>query len=290
MSRATLIPLLLYVATWFSTWWVGRMHIDLGAGGTGRGVTPTDLFWAGLQYAAAVMAILTAHELGHYFQSLRYRIPATLPVFIPMPFNPFGTMGAIIFQRPGVATRRQLFDVAVSGPLAGLVVTIPLCVYGLMQSRIEAFLPTADAVRLGDPLILKWFAAAILGPLGPNEDYILNPVLMAGWVGLFITALNLFPVGQLDGGHLLYCLLGRRANVISRRLFAGVLAIVVLGGLFVDERLWAWSVMVLLVGMTGTGHPPTANDREPLGTVRTVLGWLTLAFLPLGFTPIPFLG
>lgn len=296
MSRRRWLPWVLFVATCLSTWFTGAQYYDLGpvSREEAKRILASWTFWdvalQGLMYAGPVMLILTAHEFGHYLQALRYRVPASPPYFIPMPFNPFGTMGAIIFQRPGVATRRQLFDIAVSGPLAGLVLTVPICLYGLSMSRIADISPTASRIAFGDPPLLKLFATWMIGPLGPNQDYVLNPLLMAGWVGLFITALNLFPLGQLDGGHILYCLLGRRANSLSQALFVILFVVVLIGGTYYDERLMAWSLMLVLVGLTGSAHPPTANDVEPLGWGRTIVGWLTLAVLPLGFTPVPILG
>jgi membrane-associated protease RseP (regulator of RpoE activity) len=296
MSRRRYLPWILFFATCLSTWQTGVQYIDFGPL-TEPEIRRLIASWSvwdfavrGLAYAIPVMLILTAHEFGHYLQAVRYRVPASPPFFIPMPFNPFGTMGAIIFQQPGVATRRQLFDIAVSGPLAGLVLTIPFCLYGLSQSRIVDILPGVPRTGFGDPLLLKWMAMWMVGPLGPRQDYILNPMLMAGWVGMFITALNLIPIGQLDGGHLLYCLVGRRAHRVARMLFVALFLAVVVGGYFYDERLYAWTLMLALVALTGTAHPPTADDRERLGATRTVVGWLTLGFLPLGFTPIPILG
>ncbi len=112
---------------------------------------------------------------------------------------------------------------------------------------------------------------------------------MAGWVGIFITALNLFPIGQLDGGHILYCLLGPSARRITRTLYRVIVAIVLIGGLFFEPRYMSWLVMILLLRLGGVEHPPTANDTEPLGWLRVALGWLTLAFVVIGFTPIPIL-
>lgn len=287
--RRWVTPLILYAATWLTTWYAGLLYSNVRGGWD-------ELLYDALRYAGPVMLILTAHELGHFFQAVRYGVPASFPWFIPMPpvlfgmlLNPFGTMGAVIVQRPGIATRRQMFDIAITGPLAGLAITIPVVLWGLGESRIEAFAPDAPGFRFGDPLLLRWLARWYLGPLAPGEDYILNPPLMAGWVGIFITALNLFPIGQLDGGHILYCLLGPSARRITRTLYRVIVAIVLIGGLFFEPRYMSWLVMILLLRLGGVEHPPTANDTEPLGRLRIVLGWLTLAFVVIGFTPIPIL-
>lgn len=179
----------------------------------------------GFTYATAVLAILAAHEMGHYLQARRYGVPATLPLFIPMPLSPIGTMGAVIVQEPGVADRKSLFDIAISGPLAGLIVALPLNWWGIAHSTIEK-LP-AKAVGWTNPRVVEWMIAWIHRPLQPGEDIILNPILFAGWVGIFITGLNLIPIGQLDGGHILYCLVGRRAHGIARFLFLGAAGFVI---------------------------------------------------------------
>jgi len=155
----------------------------------------------GLTYAIAVMVMLGAHEAGHYLQALRYRVPASLPMFIPMPIGPLGTMGAVIFQQPGVADRKSLFDIAISGPLAGLAVALPLNWWGIQHSQIIAIRPGAQGWT--NPRLVEWMVAWIHRPLLPGEDIALNPILFAGWVGIFITALNMVPIGQLDGGHIL---------------------------------------------------------------------------------------
>lgn len=191
---------ILFLATCLSTWVVG-----------------------GLTYAVPLMMILLAHEMGHYLQAKRYGVPATLPFFIPMPFTPFGTMGAVIIQGAGYADRKALFDIAISGPLAGLVLALPITYWGLQNAVIippEAIAP--NEATFGDPLILKWMIEAVHGPLAPGEE-VGGKMLFAGWVGIFITALNLIPIGQLDGGHILYTLIGKRAHTVAiGLLFAAV--------------------------------------------------------------------
>lgn len=236
----------------------------------------------GLSFALAVMTTLLAHELGHFLQALRYHVPASLPYFIPMPASPIGTMGAVIVMQPGIGNRRTLFDIGISGPLAGLVPALVFSIVGLRWSRVVAIPAHPVGWMLGEPLLFKFLGYLVFGPVPEGMTISLHPVAYAGWVGIFITALNLFPIGQLDGGHVLYALLLRRAHGIAQGLLmACMLAVVVWG-------YWGWTLMILLLMLMGPIHPPTANDNVPLGTARTILGWATLAFVPIGFTPVPF--
>src|SRR5262249_19640054 len=225
---------------------------------------------------------LGAHEMGHYLQARRYGVPVTLPLFIPM-IPPLGTMGAVIVQQPGVADRKSMFDIAITGPLAGLVVALPLNWWGIAHSQIR---PVAD-ITFGytNPRIVEWMIAWIHRPLGPGEDIVLNPILFAGWVGILVTALNLIPIGQLDGGHILYCLIGRKAHWVALPLFLGGIGFVIYQML--SGRPPGWLLMVFLIFLMGTRHPPTANDDVPLGKTRIILGWLTLAFIFIGFISAP---
>jgi len=234
----------------------------------------------GLQYSLPLMTILFCHEMGHYLQSLKNGVPASLPYFIPMPLPPMGTMGAVIFQGRGVATRRQMFDIAVWGPLAGLMVTIPVLWYGLSHSGYQPR-QGVSSLEFGEPLLLQWMIAAIHGPAPEGQVFALNGIGFAGWVGVLITAMNLLPVGQLDGGHILYTLIGRRAHVVAYLVIgAGLLAMAI-------RQDFTFVLLLILLMLTGPKHPPTANDDEPLGLPRHILGWLTLSFLIIGFTPSP---
>ncbi len=257
--RRLLLPALLFVATCFSTYLVG-----------------------GFAFAVPLMFILTTHELGHFFQALRYHVPASLPYFIPMPLSPIGTMGAVIGMPAGIGNRKALYDIGISGPLAGLVPAIACSIAGLQLSQVVAFAGRKDMLMLGEPLLFKLLVLLTFGPLEPTQDIALHPLAYAGWVGIFITGLNLIPIGQLDGGHVLYALLLRRAHPVAMfALFAAVLAVAVFG-------YWGWSLMLFLLFLMGPRHPPTADDSVPLGLGRIILGWLTLSFVILGFTPQPF--
>jgi Zn-dependent protease len=235
----------------------------------------------GWKYALPLMTILVCHEAGHFLQARRYRVFASFPYFIPMPISPLGTLGAVIVMEPRMGHRRALFDIGISGPLAGLVPTLAFCVWGLYLSNVQAYTPTGHEMMLGEPLLFKMLVIWTHGTVPEGYELFLHPVAFAGWVGLLITALNLLPIGQLDGGHILYGLLRTKAHKVATLL---LLAAAV--GVF-WYKLWGWTLMLLLLILMGPVHPPTANDRVPLGAGRTVLGWLALAFVPLGLTPIP---
>lgn len=282
--RPATVPLILFLATCASTFLAGSnlfralyepqilaVLFDHGVLG--------DLLIRGLMYSGAVMSILGAHEMGHYLTARRHRVPASLPYFIPMPLPPLGTMGAVIFQGPGAADRRQMFDIAIAGPLAGLVVALPIAYLGLLNAHVGPV--EAGAMRFGEPLILRWMAERIHGPIGPDQDVIIGPLGMAGWVGIFITALNLIPIGQLDGGHILYTLVGRWAHYVAISLLFGAVAYMI------TMQNPSYILIVALLVFFGPKHPPTRDDSVPLGAFRILLGWLTLAFIVVGFTPTP---
>jgi len=228
-----------------------------------------------------VLAILMAHEMGHYLQARRYHVPATLPYFIPFPISPFGTMGAVIVQGAGVANRKVLFDIAISGPLAGLVLALPITWIGVQQAQFAEVPAGYPGPIFGEPLLLTWMFDWLRGTRPEGFEVLLNPMLFAGWVGIFITALNLIPIGQLDGGHILYTLIGRRAHAVAMLLLFGAV------GYMIYSEYYAYGLMVALLWMMGPRHPPTADDTVPLGTFRILLGWLTLGFIVIGFTPMP---
>ena len=233
----------------------------------------------GLEYMVAVIGVLLAHEMGHFLMTVRYRIPASYPIFIPMPMIMMtGTMGAVIGMDGLRANRRQLFDIGLAGPLAGLVVTIPLVWIGLLT-----VVPSDSGMSFGQPLLVKLLLPHLRPDLPPGANFNVNALYMAGWVGMLITGLNMMPVSQLDGGHIIYGLLGHRSRLIGRTfLIAAITAMIV-------TENYNWMVMVLLVAFIGTDHPPTANDRVRIGPVRWLIGVASLAIPVLCFTPTPLL-
>lgn len=278
-QRSIRLPFLLFVATCLSTFYVGALP-ELPLSWTGALVH-------GLLYAVPLMTILLCHEMGHFVQSYRYGVFATWPYFIPVPLPPIGTMGAVIAMEPRMGHRRALFDIGITGPLAGLIPTIIFCIVGIRLSQVTFIAPGTDpdsiGISLGVPLLFTWLTQWFGKPIPANCDLILHPIAFAGWVGLLITSLNLIPIGQLDGGHILYALLKKKAHYVSTLLLVAAFIAVVR-----DHKLWSWGLMLVLLLLMGPRHPPTADDDEPLGIFRYLLGWLTLAFILIGFTPHPF--
>ena len=230
------------------------------------------------------MSILTAHEFGHYFAARFYRVPASLPFFIPAPFI-FGTMGAIIRMSPLIPNRKALFDIAAAGPLAGVVLAIPISFVGIAMSEQVplADLQTATGqgqIQLGDPLLFQAFERIHFGATDDHVVLMLNDIGFAGWVGLFVTALNLLPVGQLDGGHVSHAVFGRRSGIVSWAGF-GVMGLVCI--LISPQFL----LILLLLFLSGIRHRPTMNDAIPLGRVRRRLAILLLVLFVVCFTPTP---
>ena len=233
-----------------------------------------------MMYSGAVMTILLCHEMGHFLQAWRYGVYASLPYFIPMPLTPIGTFGAVIGMEPRRGDRKAVFDIGITGPLAGLVPTFLFLWLGIALSQI-APTPPGEHFKLGTPLVMQYLVGLIKGPLPDHFELVPHPIAFAGWVGLLITSINLIPIGQLDGGHILYGMFREKAHAASMVVL--VLAI----SASIAMRLTNWWLMLGLITFLGTRHPPTADDSVPLGTGRYVLGILTLAFLFVGFTLVP---
>ncbi len=270
--RRVWLPALLFAATCLSTLVSGMADP--------RAVGWLASFETGLWYAVPVMIILVCHEMGHFVQAYRYGVYASWPYFLPLPGSPLGTLGAVIVMEPRMGHRKALFDIGITGPLAGLVPTFIFLIVGLHYSTYG---PRPEhGLLFGDPLFFTFLADLILHvPAG--MEVVPHPMAFAGWVGLLITSLNLMPIGQLDGGHVLYALLRRKANRVASLLLMAALVVVALD----FRELYVWTLMLILLVIMGPVHPPTADDSEPLGIVRTILGWLTLAFIIIGFTPTP---
>jgi membrane-associated protease RseP (regulator of RpoE activity) len=282
---------LLFVATVISTLAVGVYQATAGDAALMRDLAAAeglggllgfiaDNWVAGIPFAAALLGILGVHEFGHYFVARRYRLDVSLPYFIPFPFNTLtGTLGAVIKIQSPFESRKALFDVGIAGPLAGLAVALPITALGLMRAEVVPI--EADAMIFNEPLLFQWMALAIVGDRGAGHDIVMNPLLMAGWWGFFITALNLVPVSQLDGGHVSYALFGHRQRYVAWAVF-------IIAAIAVLRVTPGFLLMLALVFIMGVEHPPALNDITPIGLPRTIIGLATLLLFLTLITVSPF--
>lgn len=238
--------------------------------------------WLGMPFSFTLLAIIGCHEFGHYFMCRRHGIPATLPYFIPAP-PPFliGTFGALIRIRAPITNNKALFDIGAAGPIAGIVIAIPAIFFGLERSQVVESDPTAF-LTIGEPLIWKVISSRILENVPEGFDVILHPVAFAGWVGLVVTALNLLPIGQLDGGHIAYALIGEKQGLLGYTAFFA---------LFILALFWyGWLLFIILSMFIKIKHPAGRTVLKPLDSKRKIIGLTCLILLVVCFIPIPFKG
>ncbi|HEV8539827.1 MAG TPA: site-2 protease family protein [Nitrospiraceae bacterium] len=276
------LPVGLFLATVFTTLWAGAYATRSRPmeGAVEFLLNHPSALLKGLPFAGTLLAILVTHEMGHYLLSRIHRVPASFPLFIPGPPHFIGTFGAIIRMRGPIMSRKALFDIGVAGPIAGFVVAVVALVIGLHLSKVVDD-GAAFGIHLGEPLLLQFATWLVLGPLPDHADVILHPVAFAAWFGLFVTSLNLIPIGQLDGGHVAYALLGGR----QRTLALAVLPVLMVLG-FVG---WpGWFLWAGLAGFLGLAHPPVRDPYAALGPARIWVGWFALAIFAVTFAPIPF--
>src|SRR3989304_665518 len=235
----------------------------------------------GSSYAICIMTILLAHEMGHFIMCRKYRVDATWPFFLPMPLPPFGTFGAVIKMKGHIPDKRALFDIGAAGPIGGLIFAIPITIIGLYLSEVHPIPEDSTSyLGLGEPILFSFFANMVVGEVKEGFDIILSPIAFAGWAGLFVTALNLLPIGQLDGGHIIYALLGKYGAIVYK---AGI-------GAFCIFTLFAypgWIIFAVMLLLFGFKHPPPADPFTQLDFKRKCIGVLMLIVFLLCFTPIP---
>ena len=260
--------LVLFVLTCGSVYMTGELVMGSGVG---------------LPLTVALMSILLAHEMGHYLACVYYGIDATLPFFLPLPFVTLvGTLGAFIRVRSPFPNRRALFDMGIAGPLAGFAVCLPVLFLGALEARV---IPTpADSSTLrsfADPLIMTWIFGWLRGDVPDGYSVLMGPLMMAGWFGCLVTALNLMPIGQLDGGHATYALFGSHANRLSRWLWWCCVALVA----------WSpsWILWAVLLRALGRAHPPTLNDRIRLDRGRVLVALVSLGVFCVCFMANPLM-
>ncbi len=252
------LNILLFVATFFTTYYIN-----------------------GPAYAICIITILLAHEMGHFIMCRKYHVDATWPFFLPIPLPPFGTFGAVIKMKGHIPDKRALFDIGVAGPIGGLIFAVPITIIGLYLSEIHPIpKDSASYIGLGEPILFSFFAKMTIGSVSEGFDIVLSPIAFAGWAGLFVTALNLLPIGQLDGGHVVYALMGKHSGIIYK---AGIGAFC-LFALFVYPGWIVFAVMLLLFGFK---HPAPIDPFTHLDFKRKCVGVIMLIVFLLCFTPIP---
>jgi membrane-associated protease RseP (regulator of RpoE activity) len=293
-ARSMALAVLLFVVTFVSTTYVGAAQTS------GEGAS----FWSGLSYSVPLMAILLAHELGHYIAARIHRVPASPPFFVPMPVPPLGTMGAVILMRGRIARRNALLDIGAAGPLAGMAVALPVLIYGLIHSEVSAVQPGVGYLMEGRSLLYLGLLRLLKGPIPDGYDIMLSPTAFAGWAGMMVTMINLIPAAQLDGGHVAYALFGEKQERYSRWVRRGLLPIAALvslyyglPGLFDGKHgealqagfapglqwlLW-WVLLRFLVKRGQREHPQT--DLGPLSPRRRLVAIGTLFLFVLLFMP-----
>jgi membrane-associated protease RseP (regulator of RpoE activity) len=275
--RLTSLHILLFILTFLTTLLAGAFFTE--------GVIPwqnPEKIYLGLPFSLTLLLILLTHELSHYFMSRRHNVPATLPYFIPAP-TIIGTFGAIIKMKPPIFDRRSLLDIGAAGPIGGFIVAVAAVIVGLALSDVRPSEEVQGGILFGSSMLFSFLVKLVLN-VGHNDYAILlHPVAFAGWVGLLVTALNLLPIGQLDGGHITYALFGEKHRWISRLTIP---VLVVLGFLFWE----GWIFLAVIVLIIGHRHPPVVYPQIQLDRKRKILGVVSILILIVTFIPVPISG
>lgn len=273
-KKRLILHIVLFILTLLTTVLAGAMQAGVNL------LKKPEEIYKGLPFALTLMLILLGHELSHYFASRKHNVEATLPYFIPAP-TIVGTFGAFIKMKSPITTRKALLDIGVSGPIAGFIISIMVSIIGLSISEVVPIKMTEGGIRLGDSLLFAFLSEIILDYQPAYQDVLLHPVAFAGWIGFFVTSINLIPVGQLDGGHIAYALFGKKHIYLSNVL----VIIMVLLGLLLWEGWVIWAVLLLILGLK---HPPVLYWEVPLDYKRRFIGWLALVIFVFTFIPVPF--
>lgn len=271
------LPLALFIITIFTT---------ICSGAFFEGYNPfkePQYFLKGVPFSVSLILILGCHEFGHFFASRHHKVNATLPFFIPSPPVPplLGTFGAVIKIKSPIRTKEALTDIGASGPIAGFIVAVILSFIGIYLSPVINSHSSEGTLSLGSSIIFEVVTYIVKGDLGDNSDILLHPIAFAAWLGFFVTSLNLIPVGQLDGGHILYAYNSKAHTYMSKFL---VIFLLILG-----YFTWlGWSLWAVIIFLIGTKHPPVVNEEDELQKKRKIVAYVNLLLFILTFTPTPF--
>lgn len=274
--KLTRLHVLLFILTFMTTTIAGSLL---------SGIIPweqPDKIYRGLPFSLTLLFILLTHEMSHYIASRIHHVSATLPYFIPAP-SIIGTFGAVIKMKPPIPDRRSLIDIGASGPIGGFIIAIIACVVGLHYSEVKPTGHIQEGLAFGSSLLFSFLTNLVLGIDPDKYDILLHPVAFAGWIGLLVTSLNLLPIGQLDGGHITYALLGEKHAWISK----GMLPVLVVLGIVYWEGWLIWAVLMIFLGYK---HPPVVYPHIQLDRNRKLIGWIALVIFILTFTPTPVQG
>jgi len=264
------VNIILFILTIFTTMFAGALQ---------KGVNPLLKIYMGIPFSFTIILILGSHELGHYFASKRLGIEATLPYFIPFP-HLIGTFGAVIKVKSPITDRKALLEIGAAGPLVGLFFAIPAVVIGLKMSTIVPV--GSGGLQLGNSILFNIISKLVIGNLPQGKDVMLHPVAFAGWIGFFVTALNLLPIGQLDGGHIMYGLVGRYQKWFGWVTFSSLF---IFGFFWQGWFLWAVLILVLIK----IQHPAPLDDISPISVKHKIIGIISIVFFILTFMPSPFI-
>jgi membrane-associated protease RseP (regulator of RpoE activity) len=238
--------------------------------------------YLGLPFSLTLLLILLTHELSHYFMSRKHHVSATLPYFIPAP-TIIGTFGAVIKMRPPIYNRRSLIDIGASGPIGGFIVSVIVVIIGLQLSEIKPSGEFQGGIAFGGSLLFSFLSWVILNIEPDKYDILLHPIAFAGWVGLLVTSLNLIPVGQLDGGHVVYALFGEKHQLIAKMM----IPVLALMGIIFWPGWLVWAALLIIIGYR---HPPVVYPEIHLDRKRKFIGWVCLVIFIITFTPVPAKG
>ncbi len=280
--------ILLFLLTVLTTTYAGQIHYAgfvVGFSDRPLDMSGWALFANGLWYSVSILAILGCHEFGHYYACRFYRVDASAPFFLPAPLPITGTLGAFIRIREPIPGKRALFDIGIAGPIAGFVVAVPLLLLGMYLSNVVQ-VPTSfegSVLELGEPLLFKAAAWLTFGSIPEGYTVNMHPIAFAAWFGMLATALNLFPLGQLDGGHIAYAVLGRKSTAVTLLMVPCLIALS-----FLSSSWIVWTVLTIgMLVVMGPRHPRVIDEEVPLDTTRLWLAAFALLMFVLCFTEAP---